>query len=494
MTTVLPRMDQERVPIAYRQLLIGGKWVDGEEGASIDVHNPSTGSVLTSVAEARAADIDKAVQAARQAFDSGPWPRMKPGDRARIIWRLGDLILENASELARLETLDNGKPYLAALNGDVPAAASLFHYMSGWATKIEGTTIPISSPGDYHVYTARGPIGVVGLIVPWNFPLTIASWKVAPALAAGNTIVLKPAESTPFTPLYLGALALEAGLPEGVLNVVPGYGSTAGAALVEHPLVDKISFTGSTSTGRTIVRSAAGNLKRVSLELGGKSPNIVFADADIDSAIAGSADAIFSNQGESCVAGSRLYVEDKAFDTVLDGVSSVASSLKIGDGFDSSTQIGPLVSQQHLERVSGYLKSGLEEGASLVVGGQRHGSEGYFLEPTVFADVAPAMKIAREEIFGPVVAVTRFSDVNDLVRVANDTGYGLAAGIWSNDIGLVHKVSSALKAGIVWVNCYGVFDASMPFGGVKESGWGREMGHDVLRDYTEDKTVCIRVG
>ena len=494
MSAVLSREQQEKLPIAETKMLIGGNWVDGDDGAQIEVRNPSTGQILTSVAEARESDIDKAVRAARRAFDEGPWPRMKPADRARILWKLGDLILEDAAELARLETLDNGKPYLAALNGDVPAAAGLFHYMSGWATKIEGNTIPISAPGDYHTYTVREPLGVVGVIVPWNFPLTIASWKVAPALAAGNTVVLKPAETTPFTPLRLGALALKAGLPEGVLNVVPGYGSTAGGALVTHPLVDKVSFTGSTATGRKIVVAATGNLKKVSLELGGKSPNIVFADADLEAAIDGSGDAIFSNQGEACVAGSRLFVEDQAFEKVLDGVSGVAQSLRIGDGFEVSTQMGPLVSETHLNRVMGYVDSGRADGARVVTGGQRRGGHGYFVEPTVFADTDPHMAIVREEIFGPVVVVSRFSNIDDLMTAANGTRYGLASGIWSKDISMVHKVSSKLQAGTVWVNCYGVFDAAMPFGGYKESGWGREMGHEVLNDYTQTKTVCVRVG
>lgn len=494
MSAVLSREQQEKLPIAETKMLIGGNWVDGDDGAQIEVRNPSTGQILTSVAEARESDIDKAVRAARRAFDEGPWPRMKPADRARILWKLGDLILEDAAELARLETLDNGKPYLAALNGDVPAAAGLFHYMSGWATKIEGNTIPISAPGDYHTYTVREPLGVVGVIVPWNFPLTIASWKVAPALAAGNTVVLKPAETTPFTPLRLGALALKAGLPEGVLNVVPGYGSTAGGALVAHPLVDKVSFTGSTATGRKIVVAATGNLKKVSLELGGKSPNIVFADADLEAAIDGSGDAIFSNQGEACVAGSRLFVEDQAFEKVLDGVSGVAQSLRIGDGFEVSTQMGPLVSETHLNRVMGYVDSGRADGARVVTGGQRRGGHGYFVEPTVFADTDPHMAIVREEIFGPVVVVSRFSNIDDLMTAANGTRYGLASGIWSKDVSMVHKVSSKLQAGTVWVNCYGVFDAAMPFGGYKESGWGREMGHEVLNDYTQTKTVCVRVG
>lgn len=494
MTHLLDRVSQQELPIAQTKLLIGGEWLEGVDGELIDTINPSTGEVFATVAEARAADVDRAVRAARHAFDEGPWPRMKPAERAAALWRLGDLILRDANELARLETLDNGKPYLAARDGDVPAAAGLFHYMSGWATKIEGSTIPISAPGEYHTFTVREPIGVVGLIVPWNFPLAIASWKVAPALAAGNTVVLKPAESTPLTALRLGALALEAGIPAGALNVVPGYGSTAGAALVEHPLVDKVSFTGSTTTGRTLVKAAAGNLKRVTLELGGKSPNVVFADADLDSAVAGAAEAIFSNQGEACVAGSRLYVQRAVFDEVVAGVSAAARNLRIGDGFDPSTEIGPLVSQQHLERVTAYLSSGQEQGARIVVGGDRVGDAGYFLQPTVFADVDPAMAIVREEIFGPVVVATPFDDVEDLIPAANDTRFGLAAGVWTNDISRAHQVARALRAGTVWVNTYGVFDASMPFGGVKESGWGREMGAEVLGDYTELKTVCIKVG
>jgi phenylacetaldehyde dehydrogenase len=479
--------------VRHTRLLIDGEWVDAADGAELETLNPATGEVVARVAEARREDVDRAVRAARRAFDEGPWPRMKPAERARILWRLGELLLEHAEELGGLETLDNGKPFLNARDGDVPAAAGLFQYMSGWATKLEGSTIPISAPGTYHTYTVREPIGVAGLIVPWNFPLAIAAWKVAPALAAGNTVVLKPAEQTPLTALRLGALALEAGLPPGVLNVVPGYGSTAGAALVEHPLVDKVSFTGSTETGRAIVRAATGNLKKVSLELGGKSPDIIFADADLEAAIAGAAEGVFANQGEACVAGSRLFVQEEVFDEVVAGVAEVARSLKVGDGFAPDTQIGPLISAEHLERVTGYVEAGRKDGATVVAGGERCGDRGYFVAPTVFSDVRPDMSIVREEIFGPVVAAIPFKDIDDLLPAANDTRYGLAAGVWTRDISKAHRVAAAIKAGTVWINCYSVFDASMPFGGYKESGWGREMGLEVLYEYTETKTVCVRL-
>ena len=479
--------------IGDTRLLIDGERVDGAAGATFDVFNPATGELLAQVAEARAEDVDRAVQAARRAFESGPWHDMKPKDRAAALWRLGDLLLANAPELGGLETLDNGKPFVQARDGDVSAAAGLFHYMSGWATKLEGATIPISFPGSFHTYTRREAIGVVGLIVPWNFPLTIAAWKVAPALAAGNTVVLKPSEVTPLTALKLGELALEAGIPAGVLNVVPGFGAEAGNALTSHPGVDKVSFTGSTATGRRILHAAQGNLKKVTLELGGKSPDIIFGDANLEAAIQGAADGIFYNQGEACAAGSRIYAHRSVYDEVVAGVSAAANSITVGDGFDPSSFIGPLVSKEHHAKVTSYVDLGREEG-TVAAGGDYATEGGYFVRPTVFTDVTDQSRVVREEIFGPVVSILPFDDTDEVVRRANDTSYGLTAGVWTESIATAHRVADAIKAGTVWVNCYGVFDAAMPFGGYKESGWGREMGGIVLDDYTESKTVCIRLG
>jgi phenylacetaldehyde dehydrogenase len=477
-----------------RKMLINGRWVDAASGKTFPTYNPATGEVLAHVAEGDREDIDRAVRAARAAFDSGPWSKMTPSERGRLIWKLADLIEKNAEEFAQLESLDNGKPAAIARLADVPGTIDLFRYMAGWATKIEGNTIPISAHGaKFLAFTLREPVGVVGQIIPWNFPLMMASWKLGPALATGCTVVLKPAEQTPLTALRLGELIQEAGFPDGVVNIVPGYGETAGAALAAHPKVDKVAFTGSTEVGKLIVQAATGNLKKVSLELGGKSPNVVFQDADIEGAISGSAMAIFFNQGQTCCAGSRLYVEEKSFDKVVDGVSQLASKIRVGPGLEPTTDMGPLVSQEQLNRVCSYLESGYSEGAKATVGGSREGTKGYFVKPTVLVNTNEQMKVVREEIFGPVVTAIPFSDVDDLVAKANNTEYGLAAGVWTRDITKAHRIASKLRAGTVWINCYNVFDPAMPFGGYKQSGWGREMGHEVLNLYTEVKSVCVPI-
>ena len=497
MSTVTLNKRVQDFIVTRRQLFIDGQLVDAKSGKTFDTVNPATGETLATISEGGAADIDLAVRAARRAFDEGPWGRMTPSERGRIIWRIGDLISEHLEEFAELETLDNGKPLAVARAADVPLAAELFRYMAGWATKIEGNTIPLSVPyapgAEFHAYTLREPVGVVGQIIPWNFPLLMAAWKLGPALATGNTVVLKPAEQTPLSALYLAEIMAEAGLPDGVVNVVNGYGETAGAALAAHEGVDKIAFTGSTEVGRLIATAATGNLKKVSLELGGKSPNIVFADADPQAAIAGAANAIFFNHGQCCVAGSRLYVEADRFDEVVAGVADIAKSIKLGDGFESDTQMGPLVSDEQLEKVGGFLDSGRQEGATVVTGGARQGDRGFFFQPTVISKTRPDMRVVREEIFGPVVVASPFESMDEIAATANDSPYGLGAGIWTKDISKAHALAKRIRAGTVWINCYNVFDAALPFGGYKQSGWGREMGHEALEAYTEVKAVCTQL-
>ena len=478
-------------------LLIGGEWVESKSDVRIPVTDPATGQEIATVADANAADVERAVAAARVAFEKGPWATMPPADREALLWRLADLIDKNADELAELESLDNGKTKFMASVVDVPGARNYFRYMAGWATKIEGSTIEVSigapEGGRVDAYTRREPVGVVAQIIPWNFPLVMAAWKLAPALAAGCTCVLNPAEQTPLTALRLGELIIEAGFPPGAVNILTGYGETTGAALVKHPGVDKIAFTGSTAVGKLINREATDTLKRVSLELGGKSPVIVLPDADVNTVIGGAAGAIFFNAGQVCAAGSRLYVHRKIFDKVVEGVGSAAGGIKLGPGLDPSTQMGPLVSREQKDRVMEYIDSGRAEGASIVAGGDAPRHPGYYVKPTVIADVKRTMRVVQEEIFGPVLVAQRFDDIDEVAALANDTRYGLSASVWSNDLTAVHRLVPKIRAGTVWVNGHGPVDANMPLGGFKHSGIGREHGRVGIEMYTELKSVCMFV-
>jgi len=480
--------NRQKPPPTETRLFIDGEFVDAVSGKTFPTINPATEEVIAEIAEADAADVDAAVAAARRAFE-GEWSRMRARDRGALLQRLAGLIDSHRDELARLETMDNGKPIAETRSVDVPGAAEIFSYYGGWADKVVGETIPTSD--DFFVYTLREPHGVCGQIIPWNFPLLMASWKLAPALACGNTCVLKPAEQTPLTALRLAELIREAGFPNGVVNVLPGYGPTAGGALVRHPDVNKIAFTGSTEVGRLIQREAAGTLKSVSLELGGKSPNVVFADADIDAAVKGAVQGIYFNQGEVCCAGSRLLVEEKIHDQFVDALAGHARALRVGDPLDESTQMGAQVNEEQFRKILAYVEQGKGEGAKVVTGGARAREKGYFIQPTIFDDVTNDMSIAREEIFGPVVATLRFRDIDEAMGIGNDTSYGLAAAVWTRDIKKAHRAARALKAGTVWVNTYNAFDAAVPFGGYKESGIGRECGRQALDLYTQTKSVWV---
>ena len=479
---------------SYKKMLIGGKWVDAASGKRFETHNPATGELLATVAEGDAEDINRAVAAARRAFE-GPWSKVRPFERQNLLLKLADLVERHFDELSELDTLDMGAP-ISRTRGSRLRVLGMLRYYAGQATAIQGETIENSLPGEIFSYTLKEPIGVVGAIIPWNGPLAATIWKIGPAIATGCTVVLKPAEEAPLTSLRVAELAMEAGVPAGVINVVPGFGETAGAALASHPDVDKVAFTGSHVTGQSIVKASAGNLKRVSLELGGKSPDIVFADADLDSAVPGAAMAVFANSGQICSAGTRLFVEDKVYDEFVGRVAEFGRKLQVGNGLDPNTQIGPLVSQQQLDRVSGYLDIGQKEGATALAGGARltEGalSKGYFVPPTVFANVQDTMRIAQEEIFGPVISAISFKDPDELIRRANATSFGLGSGVWTSDVSKAHRVARALRAGSVWVNCYQAMDPAVPFGGYKMSGYGRESGKQHVEEYLNVKAVWIK--
>jgi len=475
--------------IHQTQCFIGGEWVPAASGKTFDTVNPATEEVITQVAEGDAEDVDRAARAARAAFESGEWSRMDARDRGRLLYKLADAIEENLDELAALESLDNGKPIREAKAADLPLTIDALRYYAGWADKIHGQTIPVR--GNFFTYTRREPVGVAGQIIPWNFPMLMVAWKWGPALAAGCTIVMKPAEQTPLTCLRMARLAQKVGFPDGVINVVPGFGPTAGAAVVRHPEIDKVAFTGEHRTAQIIMRDASEGLKRLTFELGGKSPNIVFADANLDAAAAGAHLGIYLNQGQCCCAGSRLFVEDKVYDKFVDKLVQMNESRKIGDPLDPATEQGSQIDQAQFDKIMHYIGLGRSEGAQCLTGGERHGNRGYFIKPTIFGGVTDEMAIAKDEIFGPVLSVLRFKDVDEIIRRANKTFYGLAAAVWTRDIAKAHYIAAKIKAGTVWINCYDVFDAAAPFGGYKMSGMGRELGEKGLEAYTEHKTVTV---
>jgi aldehyde dehydrogenase (NAD+) len=479
--------------IHQTKILIDNKWRDSVSGKTFETINPATGEVLAKVAEADEADVDIAVKAARKAFHAkSVWRRMSASERGKLIHRLAELMEKNAEDLATLESLDNGKPRHVALAADLPLSIACYRYYAGWADKIQGKTIPIN--GDYFCYTRHEPVGVVGQIIPWNFPLLMQAWKLGPALACGNTVVLKVAEQTPLSALRVGELIVEAGFPEGVVNILPGYGPTAGGALARHMDVDKIAFTGSTEVGHLVMRAAADtNLKRVTLELGGKSPNIVLADADLEQAVEGSHLALFFNQGQCCCAGSRTFVEEKVYDEFVERSAERAKRRVVGNPLDKNTEQGPQVDSEQFKKVLSYVEAGKRDGARMMCGGERVGDRGYFVAPTVFADVHDEMQIAQEEIFGPVMSILKFKDMDDLVDRANKTIYGLAAAVWTRDISKAHHIANNVRAGTVWINCFDVFDAAAPFGGFKQSGIGRELGEYGLQQYSEIKTVTVKL-
>ncbi|HEY1760010.1 MAG TPA: aldehyde dehydrogenase family protein [Bryobacteraceae bacterium] len=492
MASVVSSPYESRVAVSATKLLIDNRWIPSESGRTFATINPSTGEEICQIAEADAPDVEKAVRAARAAFEHGPWRKMQASERGRLINRLADLIEKHADELASLESLDNGKPVSVAKAVDVAATVGCFRYFAGWSDKVHGKTIPID--GDFFCYTRLEPVGVVGQIIPWNFPMLMLAWKLAPALATGNTVIMKPAEQTPLSALRIGELIVEAGFPPGVVNMLPGFGPTAGAAIASHMDVDKVAFTGSTEVGHLIMEAAAkSNLKRVTLELGGKSPNIVFADVDLDEAVEGAHFGLFFNHGQCCCAGSRVFVEEKIYDEFVEKSGARARKRIVGDPFDPKTDQGPQVDQAQFDKIMGYIDSGRSEGAKLVCGGERVGNRGYFVQPTVFADVQDHMKIAEEEIFGPVMSVIPFKSLDEVIARANRTNYGLAAAVWTRDIQKALAISNNVRAGTVWVNCYNVLDTRAPFGGFKQSGIGRELGEYGLQQYTEVKTVTVKL-